>query len=74
MMKLYVKAPSKKALNEMLKTDQVTGTCFAFDRTSTYDLSTLQAPAVIAIYQKAISGNPVATSYGEYDPKTRRVK
>ena len=74
MKKLYVKAASKKALNEMLKTDQVLGTEYRIDGVNTYGLDTLKEKVIVALYTKTVGGNPVATSYFEFDPAKNAVK
>ena len=74
MMKLYVKAASKRELNERLKTDQVIGHRYSIDGIESFSLDCLKEKVAIAIYQKKIGGNPVTTSYGEFDPAKNIVK
>lgn len=74
MKKLYVKAASKRELNERLKTDQVIGHEYRIDGVNSYGLDTLKEKTLIVIYQKNVYGNPVGTSYGEFDPAKNAVK
>lgn len=74
MKKLYVKAASKRELNERLKTDQVIGYEYRIDGIDSYGLDCLKEKAVIVLYQKKVGGNPVGISYGEYDPAKNAVK
>lgn len=74
MKKLYVRAKSKKDLNEKLLTDQVIGIEYKPDGTNSYGLDCLKEKCVIVLYQKTVGGNPVATSYCEFDPSKNRVK
>lgn len=74
MMKLYVKAASKRESNDRLKTDQVIGYRYSLEGVDSFGLDCLKEKTTIAIYQKKVGGNPVATAYGEYDPAKKTVK
>jgi hypothetical protein len=84
-MKLYVKAKSKKDINERLeKGEAVFGDNFsAFGGGGTYQLGgqPIGDGTVIAIYEKTATfpgesgpGSPVAKTYGAWDAKKGRVK
>jgi hypothetical protein len=68
-MKLYVKATSKKALNERLaKGEVVYGTNFSFfESGGDHKLDgALPNGTVIAVYEREVAGNPIAKSYGTW--------
>lgn len=68
-MKLYVKAKSKKEVNDLLAAGKVIyGWNFSvFEEGGTHKLDdTLRAGTVIAIYEREIGGSPVAKSYGTW--------
>lgn len=75
-MKLYVKAASKKALNERLAAgDQVLGHNYSiFGDGGTYGLDCIGDGHTIAVYSKMVGGNPVASAWGTWDAKKQRVK
>jgi hypothetical protein len=74
-MKLYVKAKSKKEINERLSAgDQVLGVNFSiFGDGGTYGLETVADGTVIAVFEKEVSGSPYAKSYGTWNAKKQRV-
>lgn len=74
---VYVKAKSKKAINEALERgEKVVGTDWGFLSTGMdLDISKgLNDGDVIKVYQKEISGSPYAKAYGNWDAKKGRVK
>lgn len=76
-MKLYVRAKSKKALNEVLAEGKaITGTNHSiFGDGGDYALDDkLADKTVIAIYDKTVGGSPYAKTYGTWDAAKRRVK
>lgn len=83
-MKLYIRAKSKKEINERLAAgDQVIGVNHsAFGGGGTYDLTTAPDGTTIAVWEKTApdffgdgtDGSPVAKSYGTWDAKKLRVK
>lgn len=84
MSKLYVEAPSKKAVNEKLAAGQaVYGRDYSIFsvsinlkvefRTVMLDES-LPDGTVIAFYTKTISGQPYATKYGQWDSAKKQVR
>lgn len=73
-MQLYVKAKSKKELNERLAYGvSVFGTKYDVYGELTYELSTLKADATIKIYDKFVGGSPYAKAYGTYSATKGRV-
>lgn len=75
MMILYVKAPSKKALNEQLKNgESVWGTYYSPFGENHFELSRLTEDATVKIYSKTVHGSPYAKAYGTYRAATRRVQ
>ena len=75
MKKLYVRAKSKRDLNERLEAgDQVLGRSFGIDNAGLYGLDCLTEKCLIVVYSKMVGGNPVPISYGEFDPAKNRVK
>ena len=74
MRKLYVNAASKLELNERLKTDQIIGREYSKNGIRSYGLDTLTEKTVIVVYSKRVGGDPVASDYGEYDPKRNIVR
>ncbi len=76
-MKLYVRAKSKKAINERLeKGETVWGTNHSiFGGGGEYYLDgKLADGTVLAVYDKEVGGSPYAKTYGTWNAKTRRVK
>ena len=72
MITLYVKAKSKKALNEQIAIGHVPiGVDYAIfgDGRSHYLDHTLPERTVIKIYEKLVGGNPYTKSYGVWDGK-----
>ncbi len=66
-MKIYVKATSKKALNERLaQGEKVVGSCYSmFGGGGMYNVCELPNGTVVAIFEKrAPYGQPIAKSYG----------
>ncbi len=76
-MKLYVKAASKKALNERIaRGDLPWGKNYSvFGDGGDYPLDgNLPDGTTIAIFERVIGGNPVANSWGTWSAKAGRVK
>jgi hypothetical protein len=68
-MKLYVKAQSKKHINERILAGQtVYGENFSmFGGGGAYALdSSLPAGTIIAVFQKTVGGSPYATAFGTW--------
>jgi hypothetical protein len=74
-MKIYVHAKSKKAVNEMLAQGKtVTGINYSmFGDGGLYVLTNCEAGTVVAIYDKMIGSNPVAKSWGTWNPEKNRL-
>jgi hypothetical protein len=71
-MKIYVKAKSKKEINERIASGRtVTGENFSiFGDGGAYSLDeNLPAGTVIAVYDKMSMGSPVSKSFGTWDGK-----
>lgn len=72
----YIKAKSKKAINEALERgEKVIGTYYGFlscgmNTESKY----FNEGDVINIYEKEVNGNPYAKAYGNWDAKKQRVR
>ena len=69
-MELYVKATSKKQINERLMAGlKVYGTNFSmFGGGGTYELNKeLPKGTVIKVYEKTVGGSPYAKAYGTWD-------
>jgi len=71
----YVKAKSKKALNEALEAGKV----IYADRHTMHSIETVRISAlnngdVIKVYEKVVGGSPYAKAYGNWDAKKQRVK
>ena len=63
----YVKAASKKAINEMLANGKVpTAVSFNLGGSEYINLKRVPVGSVIKIYEKSVSGNPYAKSYGTW--------
>lgn len=75
-MKVYIKATSKKALNERIANGEtVYGTNFSmFGDGGTYRVDeTLPEGTIVAIYDKTVNGSPYAKSYGTWHIAKRVV-
>lgn len=71
----YVKAASKKAINETLAAGkQVLATCHSVFNSCTKNITELNNGDVIKIYEKTVGGSPYAKAYGNWDAKKGRVK
>ena len=71
-MELYVKAQSKKSINERLANgEQIIGTNYSiFGGGGFYELNeSLPTKTVIKVYDKTINGTPYAKAYGMWDGK-----
>lgn len=73
---VYVKAKSKKAINEALEAgEKVICTHYGFlGGGMDSDIKHLNDGDVIKVYEKEINGSPYAKSYGNWDAKKGRVK
>lgn len=74
---IYVKAASKKAINEDLAAGKVVrGVIYSF-MSDNKDIDLAKAASdgdVIKIFDKFVSGSPYAKAYGNWDSKKGRVK
>lgn len=75
-MTLYVKAESKKAINERLsKGETVTGVSYTPWGETMHTLGpNLADGTVIKVWSKMSMGSPYAKAYGQWNSKTQRVK
>lgn len=75
-MKIYVKAKSKKDINERLQNGEVLyGQNFSmFGDSGIYDLTQLNDGDIVAVYQKMVDGNPYAKAWGTWDGKKQKLK
>jgi hypothetical protein len=79
-MKVYVKAPSKKSVNESLADGQsIPATEFnMFNPNGQYitshTLNDLPTGTAVSIYDKVISGSPYAKAYGIWDAEKNKLK
>ena len=76
-MKIYVRANSKKEINQRLESKEtVYGDNYsAFGGGGTYRLDdSLPDGTVIAVYSKMVGGSPYAKSWGTWNQSTQRVK
>jgi hypothetical protein len=73
---LYVRAKSKKAINEKLEAGQaVYAESFSLFGGKSGPLHAVAADGdVIKIYEKMVSGSPYAKAYGNWNAKKQRVK
>lgn len=75
-MKIYVKATSKKSLNERIASGEtIYGTNFSmFGDGGTYKVDeTLPEGTIVAIYDETVNGSPYAKSYGTWHIAKRVV-
>jgi hypothetical protein len=71
-MEIYIKAKSKKAINERLANNEViTGYNYSiFGGGGTYELNdSLQIGTVIKVYDKEVNGTPYTKAYGMWNGK-----
>lgn len=75
-MKIYVKAKSKKDINERLSNGEVLyGQNFSmFGDAGIYDLTQLNDGDIVAVYQKMVDGNPYAKAWGTWDSNKQKLK
>lgn len=75
-MKIYVKAKSKKEVNEMLVNgEDIIGYNFSmFGDGGHYSISNLNDGDIVAIYQKTINGSPVVKSFGNFVKSKNQLK
>ena len=79
-MKVYVRAASKKSINESLAIGQsIPAWEFnIFNPNGQYitdhQLSDLQTGTTVAIYEKIVGGNPYAKSWGTWDAEKNKLK
>lgn len=72
---VYVRANSKKDLNERLMNDEdVKGIIHSMYDQKTIRLRELNDGDVIKIYSKLVGGSPYAKAYGNWQKDKRRVK
>jgi hypothetical protein len=76
MISLYVKAKSKKAINESLASGfEVYGDHYTLEGGRNVWLDEkLPSGTVIKVYEKTVGGSPYAKAYGTWDAKKNRVK
>lgn len=76
MMQLYVKAKSKKELNERLRNgEQVHGVHYTPWGETKHELGpNLENGTVIKVYDRVVGGSPYAKAYGQWDVKKLQVK
>ena len=73
-MQVYIKAKSKKEVNEMLTNGlEVTAIEYSLFNTNYYLLTELPTGTVVKIFDRIISGNPYAKSYGTYNKEKNKV-
>lgn len=75
-MKIYVRAKSKKDINERLSNGEVLyGQSFSmFGDSGIYDLTQLNDGDIVAVYQKMVDGNPYAKAWGTWDSNKQKLK
>ena len=77
-MKVYVKAPSKKSVNESLANGEpVPATEFNIfnpQYITDHILNDLPTGIVVSIYDKMVGGNPYAKAYGTWDAEKNKLK
>lgn len=70
----YVKAKSKKALNEAIAAGtKITATCFSMTNGHQKEITALNDGDVIKIYEKTVGGSPYAKAYGNWNSKKGKV-
>jgi hypothetical protein len=74
-MELYIKAKSKKELNEKIaKNIPVYGDNYSiFGGGGTYNILDVPHGTVIKLYQKTIGGNPFAEKYGNWNANKKII-
>ncbi len=75
-MKVYVKAKSKKDINERIANgERIYGYNYSmFGDGGMYELTQLNDGDVVGVYQKMIDGNPYARSWGAWDSNKQKLK
>lgn len=75
-MQVYVKAQSKRDLNERLAADQVImATEYKPDGLAIYEnLRAFPTGTVVRIYSQRVGTTPIAKAYGTWDATKRKVK
>jgi hypothetical protein len=73
-MQVYIKAASKKALNEKLALNERIGAT-EYDMFSTNNciLNDLPTGTVVKVYDKMVGGNPYAKSYGVWNKEKNKI-
>ena len=73
-MQVYIKAKSKKEVNEMLTNGlDVTAIEYILFNTNYYQLTELSTGTVVKIFDKVVGGSPYAKSYGVYNKEKNKV-
>lgn len=74
-MKIYVQAPSKKAVNDQLaQGDRIMGVNYSiFGDGGVYILNDCPEGTVVAIFSKFQGNTPVAKSWGTWNPEKNRL-
>lgn len=75
-MQVYVKAVSKRDLNERLANGDETmmATEYGMDGVTYHNIRQLPTGTVIKIYSKRAGTMPIAKAYGTWDATKRRIK
>ena len=75
-MQVYVRAKSKRDLNERLASGDATMTAieYSMDGRTEHGIRTLPTGTVIKIFHKRMGTTPIAKAYGTWDAIRRRVK
>ena len=73
-MQVYIKAKSKKEVNEMLTSGlEVTVIEYSLFNTNYYQLTELPTGTVVKIFDKVVGGSSYAKSYGTYNKEKNKV-
>ena len=73
-MQVYIKAKSKKEVNEKLTNGlEVTAIEYNLFNTNYYQLTELPTGTVVKIFDKVVGGSPYAKSYGTYNKEKNKV-
>jgi len=74
-MKVYIRAESKKSLNERIKAgENVGGVSYNPWGGEYHELKSLPEGTVIAVFNKVVSGTPYAKTWGTWHPSKNIVK
>lgn len=74
-MKVYIKAKSKKALNERIANGEtIQGVSYNPWGGELHLLSDLPTGTVVAVFEKLVSGTPYAKAWGQWNQEKNLVK